>query len=53
LGGRRFNSNEEVETAVDEWLGKQETDFYRDRIFNLAPGWDKCISVLGDYVEKQ
>jgi hypothetical protein len=52
LGGRRFHNNEEVEMAVGEWLRMQEPDFYRDGIFKLVPRWDKCISVLGDRVEK-
>jgi hypothetical protein len=52
LGGRRFHNNEEVEMAVGERLRMQEPDFYRDGIFKLVPRWDKCISVLGDYVEK-
>jgi hypothetical protein len=52
LAGRRFHSNEEVEMAVSEWLGMQQPDFYRDGIFKLVPRWDRCIGVVGDYVEK-
>jgi hypothetical protein len=52
LGGRRFHNNEEVEMAVREWLWMQEHDLYRNGIFKLVPRWDKCINVLGDYVEK-
>jgi hypothetical protein len=52
LGGCRFHNNEEVEMVAGEWLRMQEPDFYRDGIFKLVPRWDKCINVLGDYVEK-
>jgi hypothetical protein len=52
LGGRRFHNNEEVEMSVGELFRTQETDFYRDEIIKLLPRWDKCINVLGDYVEK-
>jgi hypothetical protein len=34
-----------------KWL-TQEPDFYRDGIFKFVAKEDKCISVLGDYVEK-
>jgi hypothetical protein len=40
-----------VERAVHEWLQMQEPEFYHDRIFELVPRWDRCINVLGDYVE--
>jgi hypothetical protein len=52
LEGRRFLSSEEVEMAVSEWLRMQEPNFFGDGIFKLMPRWDKCITVLGDYVEK-
>jgi hypothetical protein len=41
-----------VQTAVGEWLGMQEPDFYRDGMFKRMQRWNKCINVLGDYVEK-
>jgi hypothetical protein len=44
-------ANEEEEMAVREQLRIQQPDFYRDVIFKLAPNWDKCTSVLADYVE--
>jgi hypothetical protein len=52
LAGRRFHSNEEAEMAVRGLLRMQRPDFYRDGIFKLVPRWEKCINVLGDYVEK-
>jgi len=41
-----------VETAIREWLPQEAYSSYRDRIFKLAPEWDKCVNVLGVYVEK-
>jgi hypothetical protein len=38
--------------AVRKWLRMQQPDFYSDGIFKFVPSWDKCINVLGDYVEK-
>jgi hypothetical protein len=35
-----FNSNEEVETVVREWLGLQEPDLYRDGYFKILPRWE-------------
>jgi hypothetical protein len=52
LGGRQFHNNEELGMAACEWLRRQEHDFFRDGIFKLVPSWDKCVSVLGGYVEK-
>jgi hypothetical protein len=37
LGQCQFQSNEEVEMVVGEWLRIQETDSYCNRIFNLVP----------------
>jgi hypothetical protein len=30
----------------------QEPCSYRDEMFKPLPSWDKCMNVLGDYVEK-
>jgi hypothetical protein len=51
LEGRRFHSNEELEMVLVKVCGCK-SDFYRDRVFKAVPGWDKCINVLGDCVEK-
>jgi hypothetical protein len=52
LRGHRFQSNEEVDMTVREWLRKQEPYFYGDGIFKLVPKWNKCTNVIGDYAEK-
>jgi hypothetical protein len=52
LGGRRLHKNEKVEVAVGEYFRMQEPGFYRDGLFILVSRWEKCINVLGDYVDK-
>jgi hypothetical protein len=37
---------------VQKWLRDQPKEFYAKGIYKLAERWDKCISVVGDYVEK-
>jgi hypothetical protein len=51
LAGRRFHNNE-MKTAVCEWMRIEENDFYLDGIFEVLPSWEKCINVLGNYDEK-
>jgi hypothetical protein len=38
--------------AALEWLRMQEPDFCRDGTLKLVPRWEKCLGILGDYVEK-
>jgi histone-lysine N-methyltransferase SETMAR len=52
LGGKRFSDDEEVETEVRKWLGRQSKDFYVAGFDALVKRWDKCINVSGGYVEK-
>ena len=47
-----IHQKEVMEMAIRKLLQMQETDFYRDRKFNLVFRLDKYISVLGDYAEK-
>jgi hypothetical protein len=37
---------------VGKWLRQQSKDFYAACFDALAKRWDKCINVLGGYVEK-
>jgi hypothetical protein len=52
LGGKRFSDQEEVEKEVRKWLRQQSKDFYPAGFDALAKRWDKCINVVGGYVEK-
>jgi hypothetical protein len=51
LGDRRFHSNEEVQMAVLEWL-RFKIPISTATEFLTRAKMGKCISVLGDYVEK-
>jgi histone-lysine N-methyltransferase SETMAR len=51
LEGRHF-TNEDVEAAVRTFVHTQDTEFYREGFFKLVKRWDKCISVVGDHVDK-
>jgi hypothetical protein len=52
LRRRRFHRNEEVETALREWLRMQKPHMQRDGVLNLVPRSDKGIDVLNDIVKK-
>ena len=38
---------------VSDWLRHQSKDFYTEGIRKLVHRWEMCVTVLGDYVEKQ
>ncbi|CAN8024456.1 unnamed protein product [Ixodes persulcatus] len=50
--GRTFESDDEVKSVVSDWLRHQSKDFYAEGIRKLVHRWEKCVTVLGDYVEK-
>ncbi|GBM19835.1 hypothetical protein AVEN_86171-1 [Araneus ventricosus] len=52
LSGQRSDDDEKVRDAVTSWLASQTTIFYDPGKPNLVSGYDKCLNVLGDYVEK-
>lgn len=53
LSGHRFQSGEDVETAVTGWLYAQDTTFCRKGIKTLLLWLDKCLSYChSDYIEK-
>jgi hypothetical protein len=52
LGGRRFKSDEEMKDAVEEWLNGLAAVVYDEGIQKLVTRYDKCLNVVGDYVEK-
>ena len=37
--------------ALREWLRKQGLCIYREGILKLVSRWNKCISIIWDYVE--
>jgi hypothetical protein len=52
LGGKRFTSDEEVETEVQQWLRQQSKHFYGAGFDALVKRCDKHINVSGGYVKK-
>uniref|UniRef100_A0A4W6DTM9 Histone-lysine N-methyltransferase SETMAR n=1 Tax=Lates calcarifer TaxID=8187 RepID=A0A4W6DTM9_LATCA len=51
--GTKFESDDEVKSVVSDWLRHQSKDFYAEGIRKLVHRWEKCVTVLGDYVEKK
>lgn len=52
LGGKRFESNEEVITETNAYFESLEKTYYLERIKKLEKRWTTCIELKGDYVEK-
>ena len=47
-----FRSDEEVVTAVEEWVNGKNPDFC-SRLMALEDRWSKCITLEGNYIEKE
>ncbi|EGI68990.1 Mariner Mos1 transposase [Acromyrmex echinatior] len=52
LAGKRFQSDEEVQTAVTNWTKELAGSFYAEGISKLVSRYTKCIEIDGNYVEK-
>lgn len=52
LGGQRFHRNDEVIEAVNSYFEELDESYYSNGIKKLEHRYDKCITLLGDYVEK-
>lgn len=52
LGGQRHDDDDDVKTAVQQWLSNQAADFYEDGLQKLVLRYDKCLNIGGNYVEK-
>lgn len=52
LRGRVFKSDEDVIQAINEWIQEQEQTLFLNGIKGLEHRWEKCVALLGDYVEK-
>ena len=48
-----FRSNEEVVTAVEEWVNGKDPDFFSSGLMALEHRWSKCITLEGNYIEKE
>jgi len=52
LGGRHFETNDDVIYTVNQFLDDQDADFYEAGICMLQDRWTKCLYLGGDYVAK-
>lgn len=52
LRGRKFNDDNELKAASEQWLGGQNKEFFQTGLISVVEKWKKCIEVRGDYVEK-
>ena len=52
ISGTRFQSDDDVIHAVDDFLNGLEKDFFKSGIEALKHSWQKCIDTEEDYVEK-
>ena len=53
IGGLHFRSDEEVVTAVEEWVNGKDPDFFSSGLMALEHRWSKCITLKGNYIEKE
>jgi len=52
LSGTQFCEDDEVRSAVHEWLHTRLKEFFSRRIYALVKRWCRCIELEGDYVEQ-
>jgi hypothetical protein len=51
LQGKRFESEDNINTAVTASLKHLSKDKYRAVIHRLPHRWEKCVDSAGDYIE--
>ena len=53
IRGLHIRSDEEVVTAVEEWVNGKDPDFFSSGLMALEHRWSKCIILEGNYIEKE
>ena len=53
IRGLYFRSDEEVVTAVEEWVNGKDPDFFSSGLMALEHRWSKCITLESNYIEKE
>ena len=53
IHGLHFRSDEEVMMAVEEWVNGKDPDFFSSGLMTLEHRWSKCITLEGNYIEKE
>ena len=51
--GLHFRFDEEAVTAVEEWVNGKNPDFFSSGLMALEHLWSKCITLEGNYIEKE
>ena len=51
--GCHFRSDEEVVTAVEEWVNGKYPDFFSSGLMAFEHRWSKCIILESNYIEKR
>lgn len=52
LRGRKFSSDYEVQSVVNDYFMEQKKTFFLEGLGKLIDRCNKCINLKGDYVEK-
>jgi hypothetical protein len=52
-GGEKYQTDDGLRCGVLNWLPNQDTAFYAAGISDLPGRWRKCVSVKGEYLEKE
>ena len=53
MRGCHFRSDEEVVTAVGKWVNGKDPDFFNSGLMTCEQRWSKCITLEGNYIEKE
>ena len=53
IHGRPSQSDEVVVTTVEEWVNGKDPDFFSSGLMALEHRWSKCITLEGNYIEKE
>ena len=53
IRGLHFRSDEEVVTAVEQWVSGKDPDFFSSGLMALEHRWSKCITLEGNCIEKE
>ena len=40
-------------TAAEEWVNGKDPDFFSSGLMALEHRWSKCITIEGNYIEKE
>ncbi|KAJ7326980.1 hypothetical protein JRQ81_016739 [Phrynocephalus forsythii] len=52
LRSRRFDDREDVIFELEQWFLSKAEDFYKEGLKQVNKCWLKCVTLQGDYMEK-